>query len=289
MAKKKKKKFKIIKLIIKTIFLIGLIAAYSYYIEPKLITVHEYKISNENITDNFKGFKIAHISDIHYGRVFNKKQMEKLINKINEQKPDIVVLTGDLIDKDTKITIKISEEISKYLNKIEATAGKYAISGDHDLKFDEWENIIKNGGFTNLNNTYDTIYKEGYSNMLIAGTSTFKDKQSINDKLKTTIEYINSFEKDGPIYKILLMHEPDYIDDLTDNKFDLILAGHSHGGQVRTPFCPIIVPNGSKKYYNSHYKLENSDLYVSNGLGVSNYNFRLFNTPSYNIYRLTNK
>ena len=289
MAKKKKKKFKILKLIINIILIIGLTTAYSYYIEPKLITTHEYKITNENITDNFKGFKIIHISDIHYGRVFDKKQMEKLVNKVNEQKPDIVVLTGDLIDKDTKMTIKLSEEISNSLNKIEAKVGKYAINGNHDLKFDEWTNIIKNGNFTNLNNTYDTIYKDGYNHMIIAGVSTFKDKVTINDKLKTTIEYINSFEKDGPIYKILLMHEPDYIDELTDNKFDLILAGHSHAGQISTPFGPIITPDGAKKYSKSHYKLENSELYVSNGLGVANYNFRLFNTPSFNIYRFTNK
>lgn len=289
MTRKKKKHFSFLKLFFKVILIIGLITAYSYFIEPKLMTAKEYKITSENITDNFKGFKIIHISDIHYGRVFDKRQLEKLVQSINEQKPDIVVLTGDLIDKDTKMTIKLSDEISKQLNKISTVAGKYAISGNHDSKFDEWENIIINSGFNNLNNTYDTIYKNGYNSILIAGISSFEDKQSINDKLKSSLEYINSFEKDGPIYKILLMHEPDYIDDLTDNKFDLILAGHSHAGQIRTPIGPIILPKGAKKYYNNHYKIENSDLYISNGLGVSKYNFRLFNTPSYNIYRLTNK
>ena len=116
-----------------------------------------------------------------------------------------------------------------------------------------------------------------------------KDKIDINEKLKQTMDHINSFEKDGPIYKILLMHEPDYIDSITNNKFDLALAGHSHSGQIRTPFGPIILPEGAKKYHNSHYKVENTQLYISNGLGVSNYNFRLFNTPSYNIYRLIKK
>ena len=285
MAKKKKKSFQIIKNILKIILIIFIIIAYAYFIEPKQMTNHEYKIENEKITDNFKGFKIIHISDIHYGRVFDKKQMKKLVKNINEQKPDIVVLTGDLIDKDTKMTTDLAEEISKELSKIETVAGKYAINGDHDLKFDEWTNIISNGGFKNLNNTYDTIYKNGYNFMVIAGASTFKDKQSINDKLKPALDYINSFEKDGPIYNILLMHEPDYIDDLTDNKFNLILAGHSHAGQIRTPFGPIILPTGSTKYYEKYYKIDNSELYISNGLGVSSYNFRLFNTPSYNIYK----
>ena len=71
------------------------------------------------------------------------------------------------------------------------------------------------------------------------------------------------------------------------NPFNLILAGHSHAGQVRLPFIgALILPEGAQKYYDSHYKLDNSDLYISNGLGVSNFNFRLFNTPSYNVYRL---
>ena len=274
-----------IKILLTIIFIIGLLVAYSYYIEPKLMTFHEYEIKNSNITSNFDGFKIIHISDIHYGRVFDKKQMKKLVKSINDQKPDVVVLTGDLIDEDTKMTINLSSEISTELSKINALVGKYAISGNHDLKFDEWSNIITNSNFKNLNNTYDTIYKDGYNNMLIAGVSTSKDKQSINDKLNPTIEYINSFEKDGPIYKILLMHEPDQIDEISDNKFDLILSGHSHAGQIRTFFGPITLPDGATKYYDNHYKIENADLYISNGLGVSNYNFRFLNIPSYNIYK----
>lgn len=290
MVKNKEKHFSFLKLFLFLILIIGLTIAYGFFIEPKLITVKEQKITINNWPDNFNGFKIVHISDIHYGRMFNEESLKKLVNSINEQKPDIVVLTGDLIDKDTNMTTNMANKISEFLNKIEATSGKYAINGNNDLKFDEWTNIITNGGFKDLNNTYDTIYKDGYSNIFIAGASTIKDKLSINDKLKTSIDYLNSFEKDGPIYKILLLHEPDVIDDMSVNPFDLILAGHSHAGQIRLPFIgAIILPDDAKKYYDSHYKIENSDLYISNGLGVSNYNFRLFNTPSYNVYRLVEK
>ena len=219
--------------------------------------------------------------------MFDEDRLKKLVNSINEQKPDIVVLTGDLIDKDTNMTIDEANKISAELNKINSTSGKYAISGNNDLKFDEWTNIITNGGFIDLNNTYDTIYKDGYQNIFIAGASTLQDKQSINDKVKTSIDYLNSFDKNGPVYKILLLHEPDVIDDINVNPFDLILAGHSHAGQVRLPFIgAIYLPDGAKKYYESYYKLKNSDLYISNGLGVSDFNFRLFNTPSYNLYRI---
>lgn len=290
MTKTQEKHFSFLKLFFIIVLIIGLIIAYGFFIEPKLITVKEQKITINNWPNNFNGFKIVHISDIHYGRVFDDESFQKLIDSINEQKPDIVVLTGDLIDKDTKMTTNMANKISKLLNKINATTGKYAINGNNDLNFDEWINIVTEGGFKDLNNTYDTIYKDGYSNIFIAGASTVEDKLSINDKLKTSIDYLNSFEKDGPIYKILLLHEPDVIDDMSVNPFDLILAGHSHAGQVRLPFIgAIILPDGAKKYYDSHYKIENSDLYISNGLGVSNYNFRLFNTPSYNIYRLVEK
>lgn len=284
---KKEKHFSIIKFIIIIILILGATIAYGFLVEPKLITVKEQKITIDNWPDNFNGFKIVHISDLHYGRLFNEQSLKKLVQSINEQKPDIVVLTGDLIDKDTNMTTSEANKISKYLNQINAVAGKYAVNGNNDLNFDEWVNIISDGGFKDLNNTYDTIYKDGYQNIFIAGASTTQDKLSINDKLKTSIDYLNSFQKDGPIYKILLLHEPDTIDDLTTNPFNLILAGHSHAGQIRLPVIgPIILPDGAKKYHENHYKIENSDLYISNGLGVSNYNFRLFNTPSYSLYRL---
>ena len=287
MEKNTEKHFSFLKLFIIIILIISAIIAYGFLVEPKLITVKEQKISLDNWPDNFNGFKIVHISDLHYGRIFNNQSLKKLVQSINEQKPDIVVLTGDLIDKNTNMTTSKANQISNLLKQINATTGKYAVNGNNDLNFDEWTNIISGGGFKDLNNTYDTIYKDGYDYIFIAGASTVKDKVSTNDKLKTAIDYLNSFESGGPIYKILLLHEPDAIDDLSVNPFDLILAGHSHAGQVKLPFIgAVILPEGAQKYYDSHYKIKNADLYVSNGLGVSNYNFRLFNTPSYSVYRL---
>lgn len=282
---KKKKKFRFVKWILMFLFLCILVVLYSYYVEPRLIGFKEYEIKNENVTDNFDGFKIVHISDIHYGTVYDKKLLSDLVLSINRQEPDIVVLTGDLIDSKTKMTIDMGSQISEELSKIEATIGKYAINGEDDLKFDEWTNIISNGGFVNLNNGYDTIYKKGYNFMFIAGLSSKGDKMSVNDKLGETINYLNSFEKDGPIYKILLIHEPDLVDEIEGVKFDLILAGHSHHGQIKLYNYPLFVPVGAKKYPLGHYGLDGGVMYVSNGLGTSDFDFRLFNTPSYNIYK----
>lgn len=269
---------------------------YSRYIATTGLFVKEYKITDSKITDNFHGLKIVHISDIHYGRTVKNKELKKLVKKINELKPDIVVLTGDLIDKDTKLTENQSNNISKILSEIDVSIEKYAITGNHDYKFKNFNIIIENAGFINLNNTYDTIYKDGISNILISGVSTnyYKEDNKINDKLKSTFEYLNSFtnKKDTkkPIYNILLIHEPDFIDEIDKNKFDLILSGHSHNGQVRFPIIgATILPPYAKKYYKEHYELDNTDLYISSGVGTSVINFRFFNRPSINFYRLTNK
>ena len=86
------------------------------------------------------------------------------------------------------------------------------------------------------------------------------------------------------------MHEPDFIDNLNYSYFNLILAGHSHNGQINIPlFGAVTTPEYAKKYYDSYYKVGNSELYISSGLGTSNYNFRFCNKPSINFYRLTKK
>ena len=80
------------------------------------------------------------------------------------------------------------------------------------------------------------------------------------------------------------------IDDIEIYNYDLVLAGHSHNGQVALPFYgAIILPNHAKNYYKPHYKINDTDLFISSGIGTSNFNFRLFNRPSFNLYRLTKR
>lgn len=277
-----------LKIVFFILLLLAGIYVYATNISPNIITYKEYKIKVENLADNFEGFKIVQISDIFYGTNFGEENLKKLVKKVNETNPDIVILSGDLINKDNKMTTEQADKISEILNNINTTCGKYAITGDNDYKFDEWQNIIKNSGFINLNNAYDTVYKKGYDYLLIAGVSTFADKENINSKLNSTLEYINSLETNSPLYKILVMHEPDYIDDLNPNPFNLILASHVNS-QINIPgYGALYKRDGAKKYYNNYYKLETSDLYINGGIGCENYKFR-FNTPSFNVYRLVKK
>ena len=195
-----------------------------------------------------------------------------------------------MIDRDTKLDDALKGEISEALSSINANVGKYAISGNHDSNFSEWESIINDSGFKNLNDTYELIYNDGYTPILLAGLSSNLNNQvDITERYNKILEYSNN-ENIKELYKILLIHEPDYINNIDYSNFNLILAGHSHNGQVRVPFIGgIILPNGAKKYYKEHYKINNTDLYISSGIGTSGISFRLFNKPSINFYRLTNK
>ena len=97
---------------------------------------------------------------------------------------------------------------------------------------------------------------------------------------------------DSSIYQIALIHEPDMINKIKEKlpTTSLILAGHSINGSINIPGIKnTLLPEGAKNYYNPYYELDNTRIYISNGIGVNNVNFRLFNTPSFNLYRLNKK
>ena len=279
------KRFIIVLFII--ILIIGSGLLYSRFIATKGLKVKEYKVVNSKITDSYHGLKIIHLTDIHYGSTVNEKELNNIVDKVNEIKPDIVVITGDLIDERLSYDKDI---IINCLSRIEAKLGKYAISGNHDIPLDDYNYIVKQSGFTSLDNKYELIYSKSNEPIIISGIG-YSD-EDIGIKTEQFDKYISELKTDDikPIYSILLVHEPDTVDNLDLNKYDLILAGHSHAGQVRLPIIgKLYTPQGAKKYYDEYYKINNTDLYISSGLGTSLYKFRLFNKPSFNFYRITNK
>lgn len=284
-----KLKAKIFLTIIFLMIVFSLIYLYAVKIGAKVFVIKEYKIENENISEGYNNLKIIHMSDIHYGISINKKELEKIVEDINKLEPDIIFFTGDLVDD--SIDSNTHKEIVEVLSNLEANIGKYAVNGNHDYHYKNWNNLIIECGFTDLNDTYDLIYKNSYNPIFIAGISdNIYSKKKIEDKSKTIFDFLNSEASQNNVFNILLMHEPDYIDDIDYNKFNLILSGHSHNGQVRLPIIgSLYTPEGSKKYHEEYYKLNNTDLYISSGIGTTLLPIRLFNRPSINFYRIIKK
>ncbi len=305
MRSNKKKKKSIIKKVVIVfsilIFFIVSVFLYSRYLATSLFTIHEYEIENELFQENFHGFKIVHMSDLHYLTTLNEDQLSQIVDKINELKPDAVVLTGDLLDQHIEYSNQELKELETLLSHIEVTTNKYAISGDEDETKTEWETVIKNSGFINLNNTYDLIYHGVGSPIMISGmSSNLKEQDMITTKIKPIEDQIDATlpvaDQNGnrtygitnPIYQILLIHEPDTIEEFNYHKFQLILAGHSLNGQIRLPgIGGILNTKGAKTYKNSFYDLDGTLLYISGGIGTKEQiPYRLFNRPSINLYRL---
>lgn len=289
-----KKKYKV--MIVISLVFIALIM-WSRYVSTAGLVIKEYKVINNNIPTSFEGLKIVHFTDVHYGRTINNKELEYFVDEVNALKPDLIFFTGDLIDRDTKVTSEIKSEVINILSKLDASIGKYAITGNHDFETKEYDNIIKDSGFIDLDNNYDIIYSSSYETIYIAG---LESEIKGHPNVKSVTEYLDAKVTTGegeiipandiPPYKIMLLHTPDTIAKVKNYNFDLVLAGHSHNGQVRLPFVgALLKPVGAKNYYEPYYKINNTDLYISGGLGTSNLNFRFFNKPSFNFYRLVTK
>ena len=282
--KKTKRKKRIIKLtIIIFIFLLLISLLYSYmrFIGTKGLVVREYKVASSKLPESFHGFKIVHFSDLHYLSTINKNDLKNLVTNINKLKPDIVVFTGDLTDRFIKINSNDLNDIIELLNKINVTTGLYAVKGNHDYDTNNFDSVFSQTDFKILNNSYDLIYYHGNTPILITGVGS-----KIKGDMDISTAY--SYNEMDNIFTISLLHEPDYIDDIiTTNNVDLALSGHSHNGQVAIPFIGAIkTVKGGRKYPNRHYKIYDTDLYVSGGLGTSKLKIRFFNRPSINFYRL---
>ena len=284
-GKNKKGKRRLIIFLVFILFLIVGILLYSRFIAVKRLHVKEYRIVNENLKE-IHGYKIAHLSDIHFGKTTTSSDLKKIVTKINLTKPDILIFTGDLIDKDTKLTEKMKEEIENILKTIDKTILKYCIKGEDDLKFSSYDFIMENAGFVSLDDTYKTLYIDKDNFFFLAGLKSTKDASSIEGRLGDVKQFISTLEK-RPMYSIFVMHEPDFVDMIDTDSFNLVLAGHSHGGQVQIPFLGgIIYPKYATKHHQNYSKIGNTDFYISSGIGTTTYGFRLFNPPSFNLYRL---
>jgi hypothetical protein len=242
------------------------------YVGNMGIEVREYPVYIDNESYNINGLKIVQFSDIHLNNSITINKVKELVKTINKANPDIVIFTGDLIDKGYSLSNEQKEELITELNQIKAKIGKYAIYGDEDkLTF---KNILDSCDFEILDNTSKKVYISSIYINLIAVDSTY----SISDFTSNTDDALT----------IVLTHKPDLADRIiSDFNPDIILAGHSHNGQIVLPLIgPLIRKDGAKKYPSSYYEINNTKLYVSGGIGNSYFQFRLLNHPSINFLRI---
>lgn len=285
---RKKKIKKVASISIRIFLLLFVIVFGSFYymrfVGTSGLIVREYRVVNQNLPTSFHGLKVVHLTDFHYNSTFSEANLKVLVKKVNQLKPDIIVFTGDLTDKDTEISENDLKVLVEQLNKMVATLGLYAVRGNHDYETSNFDVVFTKTSFKILDNNYDLIYSKGTTPILLTGFGS-------NLKNDFDIEQAFSLPDSNQYFTIALLHEPDTISNILESHpVNLALSGHSHNGQIKLPGIGAIYSvTGAKKYPNEHYNIGDTDLFVSGGLGTSGPKLRLFNRPSINFYRIVEK
>lgn len=238
------------------------------------IVISNFNYNSDIVPEGFNNFKIVHISDLH-NKVFGNEQ-DKLIEKVEALESDIIVITGDLIDRR-----RYNLEKSMYfINASVEIAPVYYVSGNHEAwsgRFSEIEGRLINAGVKIMDDS-ETEIRRGNSSIKLLGLS---------DPDFLTSDYIDGtdtskLEEEGEELKILLSHRPELFELYSDNNIDMIFSGHAHGGQIRLPLIGgLIAPDQGlfPKYTAGSYTSSTSTMYVSRGLGNSLFPVRVFNRP----------
>ena len=251
------------------------------------LEVNEYEIQSDRIPQGFAGFRIAQVSDLHNAEFGEGNS--KLIQLLSRTEPDIIVLTGDLIDS-RQTDIEIALNFAQQAMQISPV---YYVSGNHEARVYEYEDLkmgLADAGVIVLENQKVVITREGERITLIGvDDPSFQESYLFGDAegvAKQTIETLQS-ESDG--YTVLLSHRPELFDLYVDTGMDLVFSGHAHGGQVRLPFIGgLVAPNQGffPKYDAGLFSEENTNMIVSRGVGNSIIPMRFNNRPEIIIAEL---
>lgn len=242
------------------------------------LEITRYTIKSDNLPKEFDGFSIAHLSDMH------SESIPGLVDAVRSLNPDIIVCTGDMADDKGPYDHVVHE--TKRLMEI---AQVYHVSGNHDTwrnDFPDFINEVRDCGAIFLRDER-TCINRGDAQIYISGMDDpfSYDPTNIRTNLDSSVKQL----VDPVGFDILLFHRANLLDYLKDKGFDLILAGHMHGGQMRIPYVGgVFAPKSSfagkermlfPKYFGGHYKSEGCDMIVSRGLGNPMIIPRIFNRP----------
>ena len=246
-------------------------------LDNRLETTH-YTITSDKIPEEFDGFRIVQISDLHASAV------PGLVAEVKKEEPDIIVFTGDLVHDRGSYNPGII-----LAKKLALIADVYFVTGNHDLRrsdYKEFQDSLDKTGTITLHNE-SAVLKRDNAVIILSGIEDpiSEEKNTITDRIKASIKKIEKTDN----YHIVLFHRANHMDSLLNEGFDLIISGHMHGGQVRLPngrgVCspksswgsgsPMLFP----KYFAGHYAKSGTDMIVSRGIGNPMIIPRLFNRP----------
>ena len=257
------------------ILLIAVMMFWAFLIEPNRLVIREQSITIDNLPPALDGLRIAVISDIHAGGSFiNDKKLHTIVDRTNQLHPELIVILGDYMVGNGWISKRMEPEvIGAVLKNFSAPLGTYSVLGNHDW----WYNAAKvragleHNGIKVLDNETAQIQARGVSLWLVGLADLWEGPQRIGQTVAEVPE--------GQTM-IALTHNPDIFPDLPQ-RVPLLLAGHTHGGQLRFPIIGTVVQSSrfGQRYERGHIFENNHHLFVTTGIGTSILPVRFGVTP----------
>lgn len=252
------------------------VLGYIVYDNSRIVT-NQYTYRSEKITKAFDGYKICFITDFHNGKNYNK-----VIKAVEETKPDIICIGGDLINmEDTEFA-----NANNLVMSLVETAPVYYSYGNHEIGNKQMEDFKKSLDYKNvifMNDRVATIEKDGEKLNLIGygddiyDDFTFHFREKSDKRLKQLSKNL-----DTTVPSVLIMHRPQYFDVISKYNFDLTLAGHLHGGLINVPKIKemiLLEHFGTTEYCKGEYKKEGKSMFISAGIAKEDKIYRVFNSP----------
>ncbi len=244
------------------------------------LELNRYMVSSDRVPDAFDGYRIAHVSDLHNTEM--GKENEKLLTMLREAEPDIIAITGDLIDC-RRTDIEVALQFTAAAMEI---APCYFVTGNHEARisgYDELKERLTEQGVIILEDARVELELSGEKIALLGVNDPAFPTDDLYGDTETVMKWkLQALSGDGNEFTILLSHRPELFDCYVDSSMDLVLSGHAHGGQFRLPFVGgVLVPNqGFFPEYDAGLFTEGTTtMIVSRGIGNSAFPFRFNNRP----------
>jgi uncharacterized protein len=252
---------------------------YAREVATRRVEVKDMMLTLPRLAPEFDGYRLVQFGDLHLDDWTKPERLRGITQKVNEQWPDLVVITGDFASYSAEQLD--AQRLIEALGALRARDGCVAILGNHDYLTDVTlvRRCIREGGVTELINDVRTL-KRGDATLHVAGIDDVMEGRSRLDLV------LEKLPESGAA--ILLAHEPDFADvSAATGRFDVQLSGHSHGGQIGVPLLRrLILPPFSQRYIRGLYEVGGMILYTNRGLGFVHLRLRFLCRPEITVFTL---
>jgi uncharacterized protein len=264
------------------LFILFIVTTYIIYIDSTSgaltrLSVQKIEIVDESIPTSMDGLNFVYISDIH-AYTLDEAYYISVIDRINDLEPDFIFIGGDLLNN-TDLSDDQVLKMIEWLDSLHAPLGKFAVLSDDDLNKEETiRAIYAQSNIEILENSVLNLHNKSFESIQLIG---------LNANLNQIGDVLNSV--DSSKFNIVLSYDPDIYSDWKNQNIELFLSAKTHGGQVNLPLYGPLYSRASGEYIKGIYKTEKNQMFVSNGIGVSDLHARWLSDPTIYYFSLNNK